>query len=67
VAEPLNMQGWQIIDELNRLMQGQAVSGFVAPVHLTTTANVATQDGQRQVYDPANGYREAYLKIWKAR
>jgi ribose transport system substrate-binding protein len=67
VAEPLNLQGWQIIDELNRLMQGQAVSGFVAPVHLTTTANVATQDGARQVYDPANGYREAYLKIWKAR
>ena len=34
VAEPLNMQGWQVVDELNRLMAGQPVSGFVAPVHL---------------------------------
>ena len=67
VAEPLNMQGWQIVDELNRLMHGQAVSGFVAPVHLTTTANISTRNGANQVYDPANGYREAYLRIWKAR
>jgi ribose transport system substrate-binding protein len=67
VAEPLNLQGWQVVDELNRLMHGQGVSGFTAPVHLITSANIATEGGSRQVYDPANGYREAYLRIWKAR
>lgn len=67
VAEPLNLQGWQVVDELNRLMHGQGISGFTAPVHLITTANIATEGGSRQVYDPANGYREAYLRIWKAR
>jgi len=67
VAEPLNLQGWQVVDELNRLMHGQGISGFVAPVHLITSANIATEGGARQVYDPANGYREAYLRIWKAR
>lgn len=67
VAEPLNLQGWQVVDELNRLMHGQGTSGFTAPVHMITSANIATEGGSRQVYDPANGYREAYLRIWKAR
>ena len=25
VAEPLNLQGWQLIDEMNRAVQGEAV------------------------------------------
>jgi ribose transport system substrate-binding protein len=65
VAEPLNQQGWQVVDELNRLLAGQAVSGFVAPVHLVSAHNVAAEGGARFVYDPGNGYRDAYLRIWK--
>lgn len=65
VAEPLNMQGWQVIDELNRLFAGWAVSGFVAPVHLVTDQNVASDGGSRFVYDPENGYRDIYRRIWK--
>jgi ribose transport system substrate-binding protein len=67
VAEPLNMQGWQVIDELNRLLAGQAVSGFVAPVRLVSDRNVAADGGSRFVYDPENGYRDVYLRIWKRR
>ncbi|WP_341889470.1 substrate-binding domain-containing protein [Variovorax sp. YR752] len=67
VAEPLNMQGWQVIDELNRLLAGQAVSGFVAPVHLVSGENLLSNGGSRFVYDPANGYRDIYLRIWKQR
>lgn len=67
VAEPLNMQGWQVIDELNRLLAGQPVSGFVAPVHLVSDQNVTADGGPRRVYDPDNGYRDAYLRLWKRR
>jgi ribose transport system substrate-binding protein len=67
VAEPLNMQGWQVVDELNRLLAGQPVSGFVAPVHLVSASNVTADGGPRFVYDPENGYRNAYLRIWKPR
>ena len=67
VAEPLNMQGWQVVDELNRLMAGQPVSGFVAPVHLVSSDNIASDGGSRLVYDPDNGYRDIYLRIWKRR
>jgi ribose transport system substrate-binding protein len=67
VAEPLNMQGWQVVDELNRLLAGQPVSGFVPPVHLVSGGNVTAEGGLRFVYDPENGYRNAYLRIWKPR
>jgi ribose transport system substrate-binding protein len=67
VAEPLNLQGWQVVDELNRLFAGQPVSGFVAPVHLVSGQNVVSDGGSRFVYDPENGYREVYLRIWKKR
>jgi len=67
VAEPLNMQGWQVVDELNRLIAGQPVSGFVAPVHLVSGDNISSDGGSRFVYDPDNGYRAAYLRIWKRR
>ena len=67
VAEPLNMQGWQVVDELNRLMAGQPVSGLVAPVHLVSANDIATDSRSRLVYDPDNGYRDVYRRIWKQR
>lgn len=67
VAEPLNLQGWQAIDELNRLLAGQPASGFVAPVHLVTNGNIEHEVGPDGVYDPANAYRDAYRRIWRGR
>lgn len=65
VAEPLNLHGWQLVDDLNRLFAHAPVSGYVAPVHLVTPENVAFDGGPRLQYDPDNGYREAYRRIWK--
>lgn len=65
VAEPLLMQGWQAVDELNRLLAHQPVSGFVAPVHMVTPDNVTFDGGPQLRYDPDNGYRDAYIRIWK--
>jgi ribose transport system substrate-binding protein len=65
VAEPLVLQGWQAVDELNRLFRNTPVSGFVAPVHLVTPDNVRFDGGQQLRYDPDNGYRDAYVRIWK--
>lgn len=65
VAEPVNLHGWQVVDELNRLFAHQLVSGFVAPVHLVTGDNIAFDGGQRLLYDPDNGYRDIYRRIWR--
>jgi ribose transport system substrate-binding protein len=65
VAEPLNLHGWQLVDELNRLFAGERVTGTVFPVHLVTADNVDQDGGDRLLYDPANGYRDIYRRIWR--
>jgi ribose transport system substrate-binding protein len=65
VAEPLNLQGWQLVDELNRLLGHQPVSGYIAPVHLVTRKNIAFDGGPQMRFDPDNGYRDVYQRIWK--
>ncbi|MEX3950740.1 substrate-binding domain-containing protein [Paraburkholderia sp. EG287B] len=65
VAEPLSLQGWQLVDEMNRLLAGEHVTDYVFPVHLVTAANVTADGGERLVYDPANGYRDIYRRIWQ--
>ena len=65
VAEPLNLHGWQLVDEMNRLFAGERVSGTVFPVHLVTADNLNADGGDRLLYDPANGYRDIYRRIWQ--
>ena len=65
VAEPLNLHGWQLVDEMNRLFAGEHVTGTVFPVHLVTAANIDSDGGDRLLYDPANGYRDIYRRIWQ--
>jgi ribose transport system substrate-binding protein len=64
VAEPLSLHGWQLIDEANRALAGMPWSGYVAPTHLVTKDNIGTNGGPNNVYDPDNGYRDVYKKIW---
>lgn len=64
VAEPLRLHGWQAIDELNRAFAGQKDSGYSAPVHLVTHANIKFDGGRYNEFDPDNGYRDRYRKIW---
>jgi ribose transport system substrate-binding protein len=64
VAEPLNEAGWQLIDELNRAFAGEAPSGYVSPVHIVTKQNIQFDGGPNNLYDPDNGYRDQYKKIW---
>jgi ribose transport system substrate-binding protein len=64
VAEPLNLHGWQLVDELNRLIENKPVSGFIFPPHLITADNIPDQAGAGFNYDPNNGYRDIYRRIW---
>jgi ribose transport system substrate-binding protein len=64
VAEPLHLQGWQLIDELNRAFAGDKPSGYVPPVHLFTPDNIEKDGGAQNIFDPGNGYKDHYKKIW---
>jgi ribose transport system substrate-binding protein len=65
VAEPLNLQGWQLVDELNRLLAQRPPTANPTPVHLVTPGNVAFDGGAQLRYDPDNGYRDMYRRIWQ--
>lgn len=65
VAEPLNMQGWQLVDEVNRAVSGEKPSGYHAPAYLVSAQNKAFHGGAKNMFEPANGYRDEYRKIWK--
>ncbi len=64
VPEPLNLQGWMAVDELNRAFAGQPWSGYVNGVHLVTHDNVDQDGGATNRFDPDNGYRGHYRAIW---
>ena len=64
VAEPLHLQGWMCIDELNRAFAGQPTSGFVPPPHLFVASNIERDGGANNAYEPENGYKDVYRKIW---
>ena len=64
VPEPLNLHGWQAIDELNRAFAGEKPSGYITRVHLVTVDNINSDGGPQNHFDPENGYRDQYKKIW---
>lgn len=64
VADPPNMQGWQIVDELNRAFAKAPWSGDVSRLHLVTAENAAKDGGPKNLFDPDHGYRNHYKKIW---
>jgi ribose transport system substrate-binding protein len=64
VAEPLNLQGWQLVDELNRAIAGEKWSGYLSPLHVVTADNVEFDGGPKNTFDPDNGYRDQYKTVW---
>lgn len=64
VPEPIEMQSWQAIDELNRAINKEPPSNFVQPVFLVTKENISAEGGPDNTFTPSNGFKDHYLKIW---
>ncbi len=64
VTEPLNLQGWQLIDELNQPFAGEKWSGYLSPLHVVTADNVELDGGPKNAFDPGNGDKDQYQKTW---
>jgi ribose transport system substrate-binding protein len=65
VAEPLLLHGWQVIDELQRLMSGKAPSGYVNPPYTVTQSNIDPLLNEQNFFEPNPAYRQKYLTEWK--
>ncbi|HEY1942303.1 MAG TPA: substrate-binding domain-containing protein [Roseiarcus sp.] len=64
VSEPIELQAWQAVDELNRAFNGAPPSGFVQPPFLVTKENVHSEGGDKNTFIPSNNYQEHYSQIW---
>ena len=64
VSEPIELQAYQAIDELNRAVHGQPSSGFVQPPFLVTKENIRGEGGDKNTFIPGNDYKKHYLEIW---
>jgi ribose transport system substrate-binding protein len=64
VAAPLELAGWQCVDELNRAFAGQPAATEPDPVHLFTPTNIDDDGGNINVFNPSSGYKAIFLKIW---
>jgi len=65
IPEPIEMQSWQAIDELNRAIHGEPPTSFVQPVYVVTKANIDEEGGPDNTFTPSNNFKEHYLKIWR--
>jgi ribose transport system substrate-binding protein len=64
VSEPIELQAWQAVDELNRAMHDEPPSGFVQPPFLVTPENIHAEGGDKNTFIPSNNYKDHYLEIW---
>ena len=64
VSEPVDMQGYQAVDELIRAIAGEEPSGFVQAPYLVTANNVDAEGGEDNQFAPTNDYAARYLELW---
>jgi len=64
IPEPIELQSWQAIDELNRAFHNLPPSNFVQPVFVVTKANVDAEGGSQNQFRPSNHYKDIYAKTW---
>jgi ribose transport system substrate-binding protein len=64
VSEPIELQAYQAVDELNRAFHDQPPSGFVQPPYLVTIDNIKAEGGDKNIFVPSNDYNKHYLEIW---
>jgi ribose transport system substrate-binding protein len=64
VSEPIELQAWQAVDELNRALHNEPPSGFVQPPFLVTKENIHAEGGDQNTFIPSNNYKQHYLEIW---
>ncbi|HEX2581858.1 MAG TPA: substrate-binding domain-containing protein [Dongiaceae bacterium] len=67
VSEPIELQAYQAVDELNRAFHGKPPSGYVQPPFLVTKENIDIEGGPKNIFEPSNDYKAHYLKIWGAK
>jgi ribose transport system substrate-binding protein len=64
VSEPIKMQGYQAIDELNRAFHKMPPGDFFQTPYLVTPNNINAEGGDEDTFIPSNNYEQHYLGLW---
>jgi ribose transport system substrate-binding protein len=64
IPEPIEMQGYQTIDEINRALHHLPPSVFQQTPYLVEASNIHAEGGDQDGYDPSNDYVKHYKAIW---
>lgn len=64
IAAPLELQGWQCVDELNRAFAGAPPANEPDPVHIIDASTVSEDGGQKSLFNPNSDYKQIFKKIW---
>lgn len=64
IAEPLNQQGWQLADELNRTFAHEPISEYISKPKLITSDSVLQKDTADGEAESIVLYKQYYREIW---
>lgn len=64
VPEPLLLQAWQIVDELNRAFNKQNSSQYSAPLVLVDKENINVFTTDSDIFEPGIDYRSHFKALW---
>ena len=62
VSEPIELQAYQALDELNRAFSNAPPSGYIQHPYLVTPENVDSEGGDKNAFFPSNGYKDEYFE-----
>jgi ribose transport system substrate-binding protein len=62
---PYEMQAYQAIDELNRVIAGTPPIDFSSPIYVIDKSNVDTAGGKNNEFVPESDYARHYRELWQ--
>lgn len=64
VPEPLLLQGWQLVDELNRAFNDHPASKYSAPLIVVDQGNIDLYAKELKVFEPSVDYGAHFKRFW---
>jgi len=62
---PLDYLGYQLVDNINRVMNGAAISNPSTPIYVVDKTNIDKNGGKLGTFTPGNGYKQHFQELWK--
>ena len=62
---PLDYLGYQLVDNINRVMHKAAISNPSTPIYVVDKTNITSPALKNGTFTPGNGYKQHFLELWK--